>query len=122
MNDVNGVMLPLRLNDHSCASRVITTTCSSVKRTLLRIAPCGSGASLSRNQWSEIPWGRSKSPEDGPKNAIDSPPGTRQKGERREREPPSTVALGERHSLAASTTTEAAWPVSTFTSRLNFRR
>src|SRR5215211_3263305 len=36
------------------ASRMIATICSSVKRAL-RIAPSESGASLSRNQWSEIP-------------------------------------------------------------------
>jgi hypothetical protein len=33
---------------------MIATICSSVKRAL-RIAPSESGASLSRNQWSEIP-------------------------------------------------------------------
>jgi putative tryptophan/tyrosine transport system substrate-binding protein len=36
------------------ASRMIATICSSVKRAL-RIAPSESGASLSRNSWSEIP-------------------------------------------------------------------
>src|SRR5262249_47309223 len=36
------------------ASRMTTTICSSVKRAL-RIAPSESGASLSRNSWSEIP-------------------------------------------------------------------
>jgi citrate synthase len=49
--------MPLGDCRHRVAIRladVIATICSSVKRAL-RIAPSESGASLSRNQWSEIP-------------------------------------------------------------------